>query len=902
MRCLFISSSTECFYYTQFFIFIFLFQVKTIHFSEFQFSLNNLIKRASVRPLQKEFQTANAIETFMGTRAITIQTKAKAAKKKKQVRSFNPYFPKSYNLEFIRLNARKILLISAAFVFAVFFSICAYTLYSYSYYSAILDARLANGFLQTRSGLYAAPRTLRAGQKMPVEKLVSLLKRAGYVENGKSDLWNGSFIVKENSVTLYPSSSSNASVTELKIDIKDNRINALFGDKASLSEFQLEPEILADESGAKGGVRRTLDYKEIPQNLRNAIIAIEDRRFNEHSGFDSKGIARAFMANISGGELKQGGSTITQQLVKNTLLSPEKTFRRKFAELLMSVALERRLSKEEIIALYCNEIYLGQRGAVSINGVEQAARVYFNKKLSDLSLNESAAIAAMIKSPRRFSPESTKAEVKERRNLVIENMRQNGFVSDDEAKAAMNEEIAVAPFKHENDSVAPYFVDAVNRQYASRLNNESDLEDEGGIRIYSSIDTELQQIAQTAADNQLKKLDARFSKKGLTPQVSLVAIDPKTGKVLAMIGGRDYATSQLNRATDSKRQPGSTFKPIVYAAALQSGRSPITVYPDKPTEFLYAGGETYRPKNYGGGFSMHDVTMKTAMVRSLNVPTVEIAMETGLSRVGDYAEKFGFEKPELYPSLALGTKEVSPLALASAYTVFANGGKRVEPTFVSETIDANGSSVYMNSPQETRVVSEATAYMITDMLVDVVNRGTARSARGALGKNVFAGKTGTANDGWFVGYTPNLVCVVWVGFDDNKELGLTGAEAALPIWTEFMRGALDLYPELGGKTFPQPAGVTFVKVDTETGMLAGPDCTSIETVAVLRSTAPSFECNAHHVEEEIAEESTDEYADEENSSDDSYDYEPATKSDESSTPYYYQDANTKIEISKSRKE
>jgi len=304
-----------------------------------------------------------------------------------------------------------------------------------------------------------------------------------------------------------------------------------------------------------------------------------------------------------------------------------------------------------------------------------------------------------------------------------------------------------------------------------------------------------------------------------------------------MVGGRDYAVSQLNRATDARRQPGSVFKPFVYAAALESGMSPLATFKDTPREFIYDRKVKYRPANYGGGFSMRDVTMRTGLIKSLNVVTVDVAMQTGLVRVANTANDFGLPRPTPYPALALGTTEVTPLQIAAAYAAFANGGKRVEPSVIAPTTPA----------ESDQIVQPQTAFVVTDMLEGVIDHGTAHAARGLIQTTALAGKTGTSRDGWFVGYTPNLVCAVWVGFDDNKQLGLTGAEAALPIWIEFMKAAVDLRPELGGQSFDRPEGVTIVEIDPETDQLATGKCPQHELVALLTSQAPTSECYRHNV-------------------------------------------------------
>jgi penicillin-binding protein 1B len=341
----------------------------------------------------------------------------------------------------------------------------------------------------------------------------------------------------------------------------------------------------------------------------------------------------------------------------------------------------------------------------------------------------------------------------------------------------------------------------------------------------------------------LDRLDAVYADRGLKPQAALVALDPHTGDVLAMVGGRNYGESQLNRATDALRQPGSTFKPFVYAAALEDGMSPVRLFMDAPRDFVYDRNRIYRPANYGGGYSMREVTMRTGLVRSLNVVTVDIALQTGLARTANLAARFGLPKPERYPALALGTEEVTPLQLAAAYAAFVNEGRRVNPkaiVSVGEPPAAHAVPVEVD-----QVVTPTTAYMITNMLAGVIERGTARKARGAVPGTAIAGKTGTSRDGWFVGYSPNLVCVVWIGFDDNKQLGLTGAEAALPAWVDFMNEAVALRPDLGGENFECPEGIEFVEIDSMTGLISTVTCPVRELIAVTDRLSPNLECYLH---------------------------------------------------------
>jgi penicillin-binding protein 1B len=706
---------------------------------------------------------------------------------------------------------------------------------TYRSYAKIVDARLAHGYLISRAGIYAAPRTLRPGQKYSVASLSQTLRSAGYAESDSvSEVWNGSFSVDPKFIEVRP---TNGFPSTVRINLEDGRITNLTGDDIYLESFTLAPESLTNDAFSKSGTQSHLAFADIPPVLVQAITSIEDRRFFEHPGLDVFGVARALLRNAGDERIGQGGSTITQQLVKNTYLTPERTLRRKFAEAMLSFTIERRLSKQDIFALYCNEIFLGQREAVAVRGVDQAARIYFGKELKDLTLGEAAAIAGMIQSPARYSPIRQAEAARSRRNTVLGTMVRDGFIKLDQAAAAAQEPLMVANFDPARETVAPYFIDYVNRQSERGSGVRSVDQSEDTQATVTTLDLDLQKLAADAVRHQLDRLDGIYQPRGLRPQVALVALDPATGRVLAMVGGRDYAESQLNRATDAQRQPGSVFKPFVYAAALESGMSPLRVFKDAPQEFSYAHNQKYRPENYGGGFSMADLPMRDGLIKSLNVVTVEVAMQTGLARVANTALEFGLPRPKPYPALALGTTEATPLQVAAAYAAFANGGRKIQPRVIATAASEEGK----------QVIAPSTAFMISDMLQGVIDHGTARAARGALKGTVLAGKTGTSRDGWFVGYTPNLVCAVWIGFDDNQQLGLTGAESALPAWVEFMKGAVDLRPELGGRSFDQPAEVSIVEIDPNTDGLATGKCPSHELVAMLTAQAPTSECFRHNI-------------------------------------------------------
>ncbi|HVG29400.1 MAG TPA: PBP1A family penicillin-binding protein [Pyrinomonadaceae bacterium] len=769
-----------------------------------------------------------------------------------------------------RSRAHRIALVAALAACA---ALASSVVYNYNAAALAVDERLAAGYLTSRAGVYAAPRVLRVGQRLSRERLVESLRRGGYVESGASGVWSGGFVAGDEGVEIRPGSartdrSADAlgftpGVVRVRFDAKD-AIAEITGDEVALESFTLEPELLTPDAAMKTARNSTLAFADIPPALVGAITAIEDRRFFSHHGLDPVGVLRAAaswagLGAEAGAPERQGGSTITQQLVKNTYLTPERTLSRKFREALLAFALERRLSKPDIFALYCNEIYLGRRGASSVRGVRQAARAYFGKDLRELSPAEAATIAGMIQSPARYAPDRHPDASRARRNAVLAAMLRDGSLTREEAARASEEPVVVAPASHAEGASAPYFVDYVNRAVEARLDERADA-DERSLRVYTTLDADLQRLAESAVEKQLARLDERFAKGArgrcaaragvagcAKPQAALVAIDPRDGRVVAMVGGRDYGESQLNRATDARRQPGSVFKPIVYAAAVEGGASPAAMFADAPRDFKFdPHAPAYRPANYGGAFSMRDVTMRTALVKSLNVVTVDLAMRTGLDRVARLAESFGLPRPAAYPSLALGTTEATPLEIAAAYTAFANNGARVAPRVVARASDSRGTALVDELPPAgARVVRPSTAYIVTDMLSAVLDHGTARAARGLQKISAAAGKTGTSRDGWFAGYTPNLVCVVWVGFDDNTPLDVTGADSALPAWSEFMRGALDLRPELGAASFVVPDGVTSAEIDPDTGMLASESCPARELVALTPALAPRAECAAH---------------------------------------------------------
>lgn len=718
--------------------------------------------------------------------------------------------------------------------------------------SRYIDSRLNGAHERNRAGVFAAPLVLRPGQPLKRDDLVTYLEQLGYGSGtaDETDGLAGRFSVDGDSVIVEPldpvvASSGGFPAVTVRFS-GDAGIEALHELRTNrdLGECTLEPLAIASAFNTREK-RIVVEYDAIPDPLRVAILTTEDRRFWTHQGVDYRGIARAMRENWGENDVAQGGSTITQQVVKNVFLTPERTYTRKIKEAWLSYVLEWKLSKVQIFALYCNEVYLGQRGRYAIHGFAEASREYFDKDLADLSLDESALLAGIIHAPSANSPYRHPDRAKARRDLVLDMMLETGAITVEQADVAKAAPLLLRPVSVETSWLdCPYFSDYLEAYLEEVYGDSRTGLDQSA--IYSTIDVNLQRAATRAVSAQLQKLDAVFarSRRAIpagTVQVALVAIEPKTGAVVAMVGGRDYQTSQFNRATEASRQPGSVFKPFVYAAALTSRKfTPATLVMDAPQIFSFSG-QNYEPENYGKSYANKEIPVRVAFRNSKNVPTVSVAVQTGLEQVAALAERAQLPRPEPYPSMALGVMEATPLEIAQAYTAFVNGGSTMEPT----PIAANGGAGSNGSATNPPVFTPAVASVMTDLMEDVIARGTGRGVRARGFKGAVAGKTGTSRDGWFVGYTPNLVCVVWVGFDDNRQLGLTGAESALPIWTDFMKEAVAFRPELGGSKFERATGVSTATICADSGLRSGSYCPTTFDEVFLAGTEPVSQCELH---------------------------------------------------------
>src|SRR5262249_4463285 len=559
--------------------------------------------------------------------------------------------------------------------------------------------------------------------------------------------------------------------------------------------------------------RRLVRLAEIPPHLTQALIAIEDRRFYTHRGVDWVATLRALYRNLRAGKVTEGGSTITQQLVKNFFLTPTRSIWRKLSEMAMAVLVERRYAKAAILELYLNEIYLGQRGSISIHGIGEAAHLYFRKEAQELTVEEAALLVGLIRAPHIYSPSKHPERALERRNRVLAAMRDEGYLTEEQLQQASTTPLRVEAVTLEIN-LAPYFI-AILREHSLTRYSVEDLTAHN-LSICTTPDLHMQDAAQRALEAGLARVDRRVSASnaGRAAQGALIALQPQTGFIRALVGGRKYTDSQFNRVTQARRQLGSVFKPIVYAAALESvgqTTTALTRVEDTPTTFTYHG-RRWSPENYDRRY-MGWVGPRVALEHSLNVATVKFAERAGFETVAQYAHRMGIQgKVEPFPSLALGAIEATPWEVAQVYGVLANHGLQAVPIAVKEVMTGDGRVLEKHHIDIEEVLQPATAYLVTNFLEGVLERGTARSARTAGFHWRAAGKTGTTDDSrdaWFVGYTPDLLVVVWVGYDDNQPLGLTGAQAALPIWIDFMKEVLVGRPS---QEFLPPPGVVQVTV------------------------------------------------------------------------------------------
>ena len=722
-------------------------------------------------------------------------------------------------------------------------------IYLWVAYGRMIDAKLG-GEMRPVPRIFGRAFEVKPGQQLAPTQLTQRLVDVGYMERPKPAA-PGEFTAAGLNVTVVPRTQTTRQLQTLRVDFSKGAsptVTKIVATTGTASDrLTVEAPLLA--SLAPGQRRRYVPLHSVPKHLVNAVLAIEDRRFYDHPGVDIIGSVRAIVTNLRGdSKYLVGGSTLTQQIVKNTFLTREKSYRRKLQEQFMAIVLETRLSKDQILELYLNDQVFGQRGPFEIRGVGEASRVFFGKDVNGVTLAEAATLAGVLQAPSSLSPFRNADRALERRNLVLTEMADNGLADRADVEKALKLPIGVSPRALENE--APYFVDYVSQLVEQDY--EGLLKQAAAVDVYTTLDLQLQRIAQETVGEGIRLVDKQLAgrKRQGQPQAALVAVDPRTGDVLALVGGRGYNESQYNRAVTSRRQPGSTFKPFVYLAAFEQmakdGRSdltPATVMVDEPTTFK-DGENDYSPGNYQDEYD-GPMTLRRALALSRNVITIKVAEATGYEHVANLWKATGVgsgAKP--YPSIALGVFEASPIEMAAAYTLFTNGGTMRSLQAITGIVE--NSRTRTVPKQQTRQIARAdTTYLVTNMLRSVINEGTGARARADGFTLDAAGKSGTTNelrDAWFIGFTPELLTVVWVGYDNNQPLGLSGSQAALPIWTRFMKRALTGAPN---RSFAVPPGIVFADIDKDTGQLATAECPKVFREAFLAGTEPQESCEVH---------------------------------------------------------
>ena len=718
------------------------------------------------------------------------------------------------------------------------------------HYSTLVDEKLKEGPFARTAMIFAAPEPVSVGETMTREELLELLHRRGYSDNRSNR--SGWYKVREDGVEIFPGvdswSESEPGVVFLGGGVVTRVISSR--DNTERNTYNLEPELLTNLFDRQRQKRRVIHYSDIPPVLVDAVTSIEDKRFFQHSGFDPLRIVKSVFEDVKEGRKAQGASTLSMQLARMFWLDTEKTWHRKIAEAIITMQIEQKLTKQQIFEYYANEVPLGQRRSFAVRGFGEAAQVYFGKDVRELKVEEAAMLAGLIQRPNPYNPYSHPDRAVARRNIVLELMHDNGYLSDMQYLEATKLPLKLAEGGIESTD-APYFVDLINEEVQERF---SDVDFQNTqYRIYTGLDMKLQRDAIEAVRMGMKEVDdqlARRKRKYPEAQVALVCIDPHTGEVKALVGGRSYGRSQLNRAL-AKRQPGSSFKPFVYAAALNTALNggatvltPVSQVVDEPTTFIFEGQPPYEPNNFHEEWHGR-VTMRQALAHSMNVPTIKFAEMAGYGAVAELARAAGLENTRPTPAEALGTYEASPLEIASAYTTFSNGGVWVRQNAIQEVRDQTGRQIWQYKPVSKDVLDPRVAYLVTNMMQEVLRSGTGVKARARGFLLPAAGKTGTSHDAWFVGFTTKLLCAVWVGFDDNTMLPLEGADAALPIWTEFMKRAHRYREYRNVGEFSEPDGVVTAQIDPASGKLATAACPGARAEVFIAGTQPVDYCPLH---------------------------------------------------------
>jgi penicillin-binding protein 1B len=727
-----------------------------------------------------------------------------------------------------------------------------------AYFTTRVVARFDGRRWNLPSRIYSDLYVLRPGDTTSIAGLTAKLGRLFYQESDAAPERPGHFRREKDALEIntrgfrYPGRTFPGQ--RVRAVLAGGRVKALTDASGDpVPAVTLEPELLGSVFGAELEDRTVIRLADAPQSLVDAILVTEDRDFFRHTGVSVRRLIGAGFKTLTGG-MKQGGSTLTQQLVKNLYLSPERTVRRKATEAVMAVILDARYSKDEILEAYLNEIYLGRRGGIAITGVGEAARYYFGTEVSDLDLAQSATLAGMIRAPNAYSPFRSPERTKQRRDLVLRLMFEEEKIDEVALRAAVAEPVTPKT-RVEDRTRAPHFVDFVKGELVERYGRQLQTE---GLQIYTTLDVDLQQAGQRAVSQGLEGLEKTYKRlasasKQAPLQGALIVLEPQTGSVRALVGGRDYRLSQFNRVTQAHRQPGSLFKPFVYLAAfsrrdLDPPLTPATILMDTPITVEWGqktDEEMWTPRNYDGDYR-GPMSARQALERSINIPTVRVSLTAGLPYVLGAAREAGIgSRLRGYPSVALGAFEISPMEIAGAYAVFANSGVLVAPNAIVGVMTGDGTVLDRKAATLAPALPADAVYLVNSILKGAVDHGTAATARSKGLTGVLAGKTGTTNDGrdaWFVGYSPRFLAAVWVGYDDNRGLNLSGTQAAVPIFADFSRSVPG---QFFSEDFPMPSDIVTAEIDPTTGFLAAPACPQRASEVFIEGTAPTTLCPVH---------------------------------------------------------
>jgi len=713
-----------------------------------------------------------------------------------------------------------------------------------------LSSQFAGHVEHQPSRLYGASMVLRQGAELSSTQVRDELRELGYRDSTSDQPPIGEYHLAGSRMLVhlraFPAPRGMTRPVRLGIRFSDGVVARLDRDGEAVQRVLLDPPLVNSYYGPERLDRWPVRLHDLPPYLIHAVLAAEDAGFYHHAGLSPRGILRAAWVDLVGGEVRQGGSTLTQQLVKNLYLSQERTFLRKAREAVLAVILDLRYEKDAILEAYLNDIYWGQRNGVNLMGVGSASRAYFNCPPQELTVSEAALLAGMIRGPGDYDPARHRDAALSRRSWVLDRMVEKGWLDRDQAARAKNASLRIAassPIRRQ----APYFADAAADE-AQRRFGTSGL-DNAGYVLLSTLSPDDQAQAEAAVGWGVEALEKGWEKGHKTKQPlqsALISADPVSGEVEAYVGGRDYGASQFDRVALARRQAGSAFKPVVYLTAFDAGNAtPATLLDDEPLTVLTASG-SWSPRNSDDTFHGR-VTARDAVEHSYNVATARLALQTGLRRIVDSAHRLGVNEPlEPVPALALGAFEVTPLEMATVYSTLATGGVRPSLHLLRAVLDSHRMPLEGRAlPPRQRVFAPQPTYLVTSILQGVLDQGTGRGARRQGLMDPLAGKTGTTNDrrdSWFAGYSPTRVTVVWVGYDDNTPTRLSGARAALPIWARFMHA---VRPPGGYADFTPPPGVVRALIDPASGELATDACPQVRAEVFVEGNAPTTVCRLH---------------------------------------------------------